>query len=183
MNFRSASRAAKTEIESRRTMMKRVLSFGVTALDEMTGGILPTEIVALGAPSGVGKTAFCCNMAIANISAGKKVHIFALEASEFEIERRMKYPLIADLYFRSEIKPKLKLDFNFRNWALGLLFDDMQEIENQAAEFFEKAYRDIFIFYKDQDFGSAEFISNVMSIAYRFCPHTRPASLRHLLLH
>ncbi len=167
MNFRSASRAAHAEIESRRNMMQRVLSFGVTCLDEFTGGILPTDIIAIGAPSGVGKTQFCCNMAIANIAAGKKVHVLALEASEFEIEKRMKYPIVADLYYRDPVRKKLSHPLNFRNWVMGLLIDEMMEYETQAAEFFEKAYKDIFLFYKNGDFGSDEFVSNVMSIAHQ----------------
>lgn len=165
MNFRSASKAAVSEIAERRLLLQKVLSFGINFLDESTGGVLPNDIIAVGAPSGVGKTAFCCNMAAANIVKGKKVHLFALEASENEIERRMKYPIIADLYYSDMVRKPLRKPFNFRNWYLGFLIDEMYEYEIKAAEIFEEKYKNIFLFYKNGDFGSDQFIQNVMSIA------------------
>lgn len=166
MNFRSAASAAFSEIETRHKMRERIMSFGNQYLDESTGGILPTDIIALGAPSGVGKTQFCCNMAIANIAAGKKVHLLALEASDHEIEKRMKYPIVVDFYYSDPNRPTLSLPLNFRNWVMGFLIDEMKSYEDQAAKFFDQAYKDIFLFYKQGDFGSDEFVQNVMSIAH-----------------
>jgi len=164
-NFRPVSDAAYSELEERRLLPKRILSFGVCFLDEATGGILPADLIGVGAPSGAGKTQFCCNLAIANIAAGKKVHFMALEASENEIEQRMKYPMVADLYYRDPVRKPLSKPLNFRNWVMGHLIGEMEEYEKTANEFFEKAYRDIFLFYKNGDFGSDEFVKQVMSIA------------------
>ena len=42
------------------------LSFGVKFLDAALGGILPDDLVLIGAPSGVGKTGFVTNLAAAS---------------------------------------------------------------------------------------------------------------------
>ncbi len=52
----------------------------------------------LGAKTGIGKTALATITALHNCQQGKRVHYFALEAEEREIERRMKFQIIADLY-------------------------------------------------------------------------------------
>ncbi len=166
INFRSVSNADQSELNEREHLSKKILSFGVSFLDEATGGILPADLVGIGAPSGAGKTQFCCNLAIANINAGKRVHFMALEASENEIERRMKYPMVADLYYRDPLRKTLSMPLNFRNWAMGLLVPEMREYESAASELFIKAYKDIFLFYKNGDFGSDEFVRQVMSIAH-----------------
>ncbi len=167
MNFRAASKAAFSEIEGRRGMSKKILSFGIKYLDESTGGIFPADLVLIGAPSGVGKTQLCCNMAIANISKGRDVHYIALEASENEIERRMKYQILTDLFYKKSIRPKISHSLTYRNWYLGLLIDDLEDLEKETAAIFERDFSNIFLYYKSGDYGVDDFVKQVMSIAHK----------------
>ena len=55
---------------------------GVKDLDELTGGIHPGELTAIGARPGTGKSAFCLQTAVNVARSGHKVMFFALEMTE-----------------------------------------------------------------------------------------------------
>jgi replicative DNA helicase len=65
------------------------LPTGVTSLDTVTRGLQASELVVLGARSGVGKSAFMIQAAIANCKAGNHVMIFSLEMTREQIFRRI----------------------------------------------------------------------------------------------
>ena len=151
--------------------MKRInsrgqgLRFGVDFIDDALRGIRPDDLILLGAPSGVGKTQLCCNIALANLEDGKRVHYIALEASEFEIDRRLKYPLVAERYFADPARPRLTTKLNYPDWLMGLYADELMPYENDAAEYFEKAYSSLFVHYKGDKFGVHELTKAVLSVS------------------
>lgn len=156
--FVSAASNSKKEREARRTMMERVQRFGVDFLDDSLRGIFPDDLILLGAPSGVGKTQLCCLIAQANLMAGKRVHYIALEASEHEIERRLKFPLVMK-YVLEEPGPPRKIHFS--EWMLGHYMDDLAEYEDRADEEFEETYKNLKLHYKQAQFGIAELLESV----------------------
>lgn len=160
MSFRPAAQGAFSEIEHRRKNVAR-LKFGVEFLDDALRGIFPDDLILLGAPSGVGKTQLCCNIALANMINGKKVHYIALEASEFEIERRLKFPLVMERYFADDHKPSIGKRVTYSDWLTGEHIDALWEYEQDAAKFFKDAYKDLFLFYKQDKFGLAELCKEV----------------------
>ena len=68
------------ELDNRRN--QRTLLTGIDALDEMTGGICPGTLTAVGARPSTGKSAFCLQVAVRVASAGAKVLFFSLEMSD-----------------------------------------------------------------------------------------------------
>ncbi len=166
MNFRSAVHNNRTEREDRARMAEGTpLRFGVDFLDHALRGIFPDDLILLGAPSGVGKTQLCCTIALANMEHEKKVHYIALEASEFEIERRMKYPLVANFYFSDRNRPAIDRKLNFPDWMQGRFLTPLKTYEDAAEKYFEAAYRDLFLFYKVDNFGADELIKTILSCA------------------
>jgi KaiC/GvpD/RAD55 family RecA-like ATPase len=157
--FYSASEIAYSEIEARRAFKKNILRFGVDFLDDALYGIKPGDLILLGAPSGVGKTQICCNIALANIEDGKKVHYIALEADYMEIERRMKYPIFASQFFSESNKDKIHMSYT--EWLMGEHIDRYWEMEQSAAKLFE-GYKDLFVFYKQKKFGLEDLIQAVI---------------------
>lgn len=157
--FKSAAKSAFDEIEDRRGILSRVMKFGIDSLDDSLRGIICDDMILLGAPSGVGKTALCCHIALTNILAGNRVHYIALEAAEHEIERRLKYPMIAKEFFNSIIRPNIVL--NFADWIMGKFVNELYEIEHRVATEFEEKYKNLFLFYKQQSFGLAQLIESV----------------------
>lgn len=55
---------------------------GISALDEMTGGIYPGTLTAVGARPSTGKSAFCMQVAVKVAQSGARVLFFSLEMSD-----------------------------------------------------------------------------------------------------
>jgi archaellum biogenesis ATPase FlaH len=158
--FKQSSSRISGELERRRKNQGERMSFGVDFLDDSLRGILRDDLVLIGAPSGMGKTQLCCNIANANLALGKKVHYVALEASEDEIERRLLYPLVMERYFSDPNRKALHV--TFPEWLLGEHIDALMEYELAAARFYETAYGSLFTFYKQERFGLSELIQSVL---------------------
>jgi twinkle protein len=158
--FESAGLNSYPELEQRQTIKKKLLSYGVQFLDDALRGIFPDDLILLGAPSGVGKTQFCCNVAFTNIQQGSKVHFIALESSQFEIERRIKYGIMKDFYFKDSDKPYIQ-NFNFTDWVCGRYVDVLARYEELASQEFYMKYQNLFLFRKGDKFGINELIESV----------------------
>lgn len=162
--FKAASDHAFTELEHRKKTITRLMRFGVQFLDDALRGIFPDDLILLGAPSGVGKTQLCCNIALANMNDGKRVHYIALEASEFEIERRLKFPIVMDQYYGDPERPRMG-KVGYTDWLLGKHIQELEYYETQAAILFEKKHRNLFLFYKEDRFGLTDLIEKVSYVA------------------
>lgn len=112
-------------------------SYGIKALDDPLGGILPDDLVVIGADSGSGKSELALRTAIHNARNGKRVCLFYLEGGYTEAIARMKWPLIAQRYYKyynGQIK-----DFNYVNWRKNgirnkLIFQIEAEVINELNE-------------------------------------------------
>ena len=142
------------ERESRLRNAENVLSFGVSFLDEALGGIYANDLVILGAKTGFGKSQLAILTALHNARAGKRVTLFALEAEEFEIERRIKYQFITDWFFSQEKRPPIYL--NYMDWYYGKFDDYLRPVE---LEFEEKKEEmpNLNIVYRQNEFTAQEF--------------------------
>lgn len=58
-------------------------------LNKITTGLLPGQLITVGARTGVGKSVFAINSAVAACEANKSVQFFSLEMSETEIQDRI----------------------------------------------------------------------------------------------
>ncbi len=163
--FRRASDSAFTEIEGRRGARANLRSFGVKFLDDALIGISPSDLVLVGAPSGIGKTQLCCNIALSNMADGKQVYFLALEAEDFEIERRMKYQILASMYFSDGDRPRIGTHLSYERWVLGDFVDTLSKYEKQASEFFESAYKNLHILYRGDSFTIHDLMRSTLAVA------------------
>ncbi len=62
---------------------------GFNDLDQITGGMQPSDLIILAARPGMGKTAFVLNLATNAAFAGKKVAVFTLEMSKEQLMARV----------------------------------------------------------------------------------------------
>lgn len=151
--FKSAAERVREEASHRKDMLKKVLSFGVPYLNDSLGGIFPNDLVVVGAPSGAGKTQFCVATALKNLEDGRRVHFIALEAEEFEIERRLKYQHVANFYFSEKNRIILDAPLNYFNWISGKCGRGLDRYESLASDFCEKTFGALFTFYKLSTFN------------------------------
>lgn len=121
--FRPSSERVKTEESERIDATKGRLSFGIGFLDHALGGIDQSDVILIGADSGVGKTELSQFIATFNAVRGKTVHFFALEAEKAEMERRTKYRMVADMLFNLHRDPKARARMNYMDWHDGKLRD------------------------------------------------------------
>lgn len=164
--FISATACSMKEIDLREKLGKKLLCFGIDYLDDALKGIFPDDLILIGAQSGIGKTQICCNIALANMRNGKDVHYFALEASEFEIERRLKYTLVMNEFFNDSGRPKIPF-VSYTDWLSGIYFlhEKFNSYEISAAEKFNETYKNLYIYNKQDKFGISELISSVLMIS------------------
>lgn len=124
------------EREDRLERASRKLSYFVAFLDDYLRGILPNDLVLIGAPSGMGKTDLALNIAASNADARRWVHYFALEAEPRELERRTKYSLLVRKLY--EHKHPMRERMNYTDWLLGecesICGDFNREVDQQVIE-------------------------------------------------
>jgi hypothetical protein len=99
-------------------------------------------------------TELSVDIALKAVKAGKRVYFFALEGEEAEIERRMKYKMMAGLYYATK-GPEAKR-INFQDWYYGEL--DLSEFEAQANDYV-KRFSNLHTFYRTSAFGVDELIN------------------------
>ena len=58
-------------------------------LDNLTGGLIPPDLIIVAARPGMGKTAFVCSVAMGTAEAGNRVALFSLEMSREQLFNRM----------------------------------------------------------------------------------------------
>ena len=117
---------------------KPICKFGIKFLDDALGGIYKYDVVLLGARTGGGKTEFVSTLAQNIAKQGKRVNLIALESDPSEIERRIRYRLLAETIFKDPllIKSLNKRHLSYRAWSDGK-FEDLSNIvlKNQSDVF------------------------------------------------
>lgn len=129
------------------------ISFGMNFLDAALIGILPTDLIVIGAATGVGKTSMAIEMAKNAGLAGHKVLFIALEAEENEIEMRIRYQHLADIYFNSS-GPK-NLRFDYRSFRFNRLRQFEAEHRTALDERVAAQTKNLFTYYKKEKYTPA----------------------------
>ncbi len=124
------------------------LSFGVSYLDDACGGIYKNDLILLGAKTGIGKTELATSIAMTNVLLGKRVHFFALEAEEFEIERRIKYRILSRVFHEILRERMPSVNFNYMDWYYGKLDAQVGEYEDEIDREIGEMLPTLFTFYR-----------------------------------
>lgn len=160
--FLSSPKRLDGERAERLELARHTLSFGVRYLDDAFTGINRRDLVLVGAKTGVGKSQIVTNIAVANCLAGKRVHIFALEAEDREIERRIKYQFVARAYHdegRFSHRP-----IRFADWYAGKLDGLLARHEAKADADTAKLLKNLNTYYRIASFTSDDFSRMLDSI-------------------
>ena len=161
LGFKSAGERVKGEAVEREALAKRALRYHVTFLDDVTRGILPRDLVLLGAETGAGKTQLATLIAMRNASQGKRVHYFALEAEPDEIERRIKFMLLA----RMARERRFEISgLNYGDWYLGRCESIVGELNEAAEQTLTRDYRHLHTYYRGSKFGHDDIRKLLLAI-------------------
>ncbi len=155
----------KEERSDRLDTVKSRMSFGVSFLDDALNGIYDNDLVVIGASSGLGKTQLAVSIALENVKKGKRVHYFALEASKLEIERRIKYEYLAELFFRSLRTKHAQVHLNYTDWADGLFDAELGQYEPEIEEHLSIEYKSLVTIYRgSKRYGVEDFAADFAQI-------------------
>jgi replicative DNA helicase len=140
-----------------------IIPYGVSFLDEALCGIIPGDIVLIGAKTGVGKTQFATQVALNAAQKYKRVHYFALEAEQNEIERRLLHSEMAKAYWLLPSHRRLVnvAGFRYVDWRVGKFSQDplIQEIEKQAIVRVRQQTTNLSVHYRPNGMTVDEFLS------------------------
>lgn len=138
----------RTSLEStdRLNNAPHIFPFGIEFLDDALIGIRPKDVIILGAPTGRGKTALAAAIALNAGGIGKRVHFFALEADEHEIERRIKYGFLADSFYQDQDRERVSISYD--QWEAGRLEHVFARYEEQIKEPLNEKLKNINTLYR-----------------------------------
>jgi len=131
---------------------EKAISFGNTFLDASLFGILPNDLILIGAGTGVGKTALSCEIAKNVAQSGKRVLFIALEAEQNEIEMRIRYQYYAKQYFTDSDRD-YNVNFDYRNYRYNRLADTIMRYEDSVNSQFVKECKRLKTYYRTQGFN------------------------------
>jgi hypothetical protein len=160
--FKSSAVRLVDERDARLAESKRVLTFNDALLDDQLIGMTPHDLVLLGAESGYGKTQKVLDIAVANARRGKRVHMFALEAEPMEVERRLKYAVIAGLAWDYRV-PRVQ-ELTYRAWRMGLCEDIVGDLDGEATKFLRSQVLSLHTYYRGQTFGPREMERQILDV-------------------
>lgn len=163
MTFRPMGDRIAGELERRQALAARALNYHHTFLDDYLRAILPHDLVLLGAPPGVGKTNLALAIAAANARAEMRAHFFALEAEPDELERRMKYSMLAYELLAAR-SPRFG-DLNYTDWYLGRCEEFCGPLNAIVDRRIAAELATMFTFYRGQKFGAQDLTRAILEVS------------------
>lgn len=107
----------------------KAIPWAIDFLDDAFLGIVETDLILLGAWTGVGKTQIASHLARQAAKSSKNIVFFALEAEEGEIEDRLLWEAVSREWWNRNPQGKPNVDMRYVAWRNGLLHEELFEIE------------------------------------------------------
>lgn len=153
--FHSMADRVRGERAIRRELASRAIPYGIPFLNDALRGILPTDLVLIGAETGIGKTELVQSIAMGAALAGRTVHYFALEGHVLELEQRTKFKIMSELAMLAG----RDLDgFTYADWQHDRCVEMDDEFGSEAEYEVAQRYANFKTYYKDRVFGPDELI-------------------------
>jgi len=148
-----------------------LLPFGVSFLDDCLNGIRKNDLILIAAKTGFGKTELARIIALHN-AIKHRVHFFALEAENSEIELRIKFTYMAQSAYGEfrKLFPQ-GFVFNYADWRDGVynsnenLKNVVKDLSEYASNFVKDEYKNLKTYYQANSTLNEENIaSTILSI-------------------
>ena len=153
----------QSEKIERHLLAAAVIPFGISFLDDALYGILPNELMLVGARTGRGKTELATSIAVNAASKHRNVMFFALEADKWEIQRRIKYRKLAQAYHENYSGSSLKFP-RMREWLVKGFDRDWEAIEKMVEQDIGNETSTLQIAYKGAKYSVDQFCSEIEAL-------------------
>jgi hypothetical protein len=150
------------ELEERIEHASRMLSYHNAFLDDYLRGILPNDLILLGAPSGMGKTDLALSIAASNANKERRVAYFALEAEPRELERRTKFSLLSAIVY--ETNHPERSHFNYTDWLLGRCEHICGDYNRRVDQYILANLCGLHTFYRGAKFDAGDLERSIQEI-------------------
>jgi len=159
--------AYKSEADERLNISPdKLCKFGIGHLDDALYGILPNDLVVIGADSGAGKSGIGITIAQENAKRGKRVLLYFLEGGHLEAIARMKWRDISRVYFSKYSREGIRLDY--RKWRMNAYNKEdaklILEIESEVYAGYKDKFRENLEIYElTSSFTIDDLLSSLLS--------------------
>lgn len=152
IGFKSSAERIVGERERRLELAARQLPYHHAFLDDCLRSIMPADLVIIGARTGAGKTELGRMIATNNASSGKRVHYFALEAEQDELERRTKFGILSWLVHKRRVE--LHTTFNYPDWLRGAFESAIGDLDAEADRLVTQRLSTLHTYYRGPKFNA-----------------------------
>jgi KaiC/GvpD/RAD55 family RecA-like ATPase len=163
--FEQSHERLEGEVEARVENGGRSLNYHQSFLDDVLRAITPHDMVLLGADTGAGKTELVAAIARENARRGKRVFYFALEAENREIERRIKFAILAENAIRASVEKAHEL--NYSDWYLGRCENIVGRFNAEADEFIRRKLPTLNTYYRGSAFDFDDLRKRFLAVQDR----------------
>jgi replicative DNA helicase len=166
--FRSMPERLDDARQMRKVAADKLVPYGVSFLDEILRGIVPNDLIVIGAYPGAGKSSLANQIAEHSALNGRNVYLFALEAENAEQENRLQHR-IAYQVAKDKGYP-WRHALNYPDWYLGNVLDDRGErvdlsgLETQVERFIREKLSTLHTYYREQDFTIERLEQMVLTV-------------------
>ncbi len=161
--FRAAPVRIAGELIERQELAERAMRYRIAFLDDVLRAILPHDLILLGAPSGAGKTDLAVSIASGNARAGRRVHYFALEAEPRELERRLKFSLLAEAVMAAGHPEASAL--NYSDWILARCEHVCGAFNAQVDQLILEKFSHLNTYYRGAKFDQSDLQREILGVA------------------
>lgn len=156
-----------TEREERLKHKDSNLSLGMAFLDDAAGGIHDNDLIVVSGMTGGGKSQLASTIAMKNAANGKRVHFYALEAEKNEIERRIKYQYLANVFFRQGLYQRFpQVQLNYMDWYYGKLDHALGQFEPEIDEQLQDLFPGLKTVYGGSSFTVEDLKRDLLAIQH-----------------
>jgi 5S rRNA maturation endonuclease (ribonuclease M5) len=157
------------EHDRRKDTTKNKIEFGISYLDSALSGIMPNDLILVGAKTGGGKSELVTSIAHSAIHQMKRVYQFSLEAEEGETTSRLKYRLLANEFYKSDdFKMTRQIrKLNYVDWYEGKFDDVISECEKKIDQEMAFVYENYYVRYKtEKEFSADQLVKEIEDIKH-----------------
>jgi KaiC/GvpD/RAD55 family RecA-like ATPase len=140
-----------------RELYRHPCKFGIPFLDDALTGLYADDLVILTARTGAGKTELSSQIACENAMAGKRVHLFALEAYPGEIENRMKFRMLSQAFFTQMNWREYGETPSYQDWIYGRQDHLLSKFDREIVSQLKSSLKNLHVFYRDESFNIDDF--------------------------
>jgi len=119
-----------------------LLDYPIKYLNDALLGISKSELVVIGADTGIGKTALANEIAFKNAEKGKKVYLFSLEGDSFDVINRIRYKYFCEIIKSTNRKD---IDLDYRKFIFNMYNNVFEEI-NEVDKILKRKYKTLKVY-------------------------------------